>query len=512
MNLTDMGLGGLTIPLVPTAMDLLTISKATSTIGNGASDAVTSLLNNDVNTFSQVATPFTDTSTTTPALNANTNAFNSPGTNNPLSLGTPVSTAPSVLAMPSFVTGAKDSLAAVDVYKVKPTTLVNSITNLPTKLNLDTLTGLVGGGNGLAALNTAINATAKNMADLNKVNPLVRIAGASTAVSGALKTLPPGCSNGLLNKILKDINKGSKIKANMGGLFSRLKKANLPCVTGMGGLVNNLSGIPGSFSILDPAASIASLSGVVKSATDIGIPNVFGSVMAQVTDKATINQVAGSVLPDITAASDIGSLSSMATMTTSGSLMLSNPDVIGDFSRGYMAPIGASTDSIANDYTSVKSTYDLVDPTWNTCARGTESITDLSSVTGTGPDFNKLIISGVVDGGDIANQNLLLAPVFPPTDVSSEITKQFPSVALSTNSNIPTPSSVVVDPITLNNQITTASPIVQTIMTPSTIFAVPDRKDIHADGSYTITIDTSIIGGPTRTAIKNYDSSGERIA
>ena len=503
------------------ASSLLSLSGNTSNTGSAASSAVTSAINVDKVSFSPVANVLTQTDA---QIN---NAISALNTTPQLStFGKPVSAIPNVLASPTFVTGAKDKLAAVDVYGVSKSTPINSITSLPTQLNIGTLTGLVGNKTGLTDINAAIGNASKAVADLNKANPITRLTNTSSAVAASLRTLPPGCSNNLLNNILSKIDKNSIVRTTINGITKAINKAHIPCITGMGGLVNSLSGTASSFKLTDPAASIASLSGVIKSASDIGMPNVFGPIMSAVTDKGIINQVAAGSLPSVISNSDLGSLSSMSSMTSPGSLILTNPNLIQDFSGSYVKSQGTSgLASDAVDYNSLMGSYKAIDPAWDTTARiaangSSEDILNLSAITGASSDYNSTLRNGIIDNGDTANQNLLLAATLPKTDVNSEISNSFPGIALS--SSLPPISPVAVDPITLNNQIASdvaavnnatnsgTGPIIVNALPSSKKFTT--SKDVHPDGSWTVTmVINNATTGEVSTVVKNYDAAGNQI-
>jgi len=428
------------------AASLLDIAAAGKQTGSGASQALTSSLNLNSTIPSSVADSFTY-KTTDQLINEAT-AFNTPG-GNPLMSN--VDSIPKILAAPSFVAGAKDTLAAVDVYGVNKTTPINSITALPSQSNLKAAESLKGSKSVFTTLNGIIDKAAKNAGEAQKANPLVRITQANDLVAKSLRSLPPGCSNNLLSKILSSINKNSKVSATVGGLSRKLKNSQLACITGMGDLLNKINGTSSSFNLSDPAASIASLSGVVKASAGLGIPGTFKTVVGNITDKLTVNQVAADSLSDVTKWSDLGSLKDMSLMTSPGSLLMTNPNLVNDFSGLYKRPDGAGVTNDVADYQSILASYDAAHPGWKTAQRatdgGTENITDISSIMGSSSDFKSVMKNGIFVTGDQANSNILLAETFPKTSVSDSLATQFPGTSLSIVS--PLPSKKPVDPITL---------------------------------------------------------------
>ena len=426
------------------ASSLLSASNNLSNAGSAASDAVTKAINTDTISFSPVANLLTQT---TAQINATVNSFNA---SNAQTNGVPVSALPNTLAKPTFVAGAKDSAAAVDVYSKLTGTPINSISKLASNLNIGALVGLTGQSTNITGINGAINDAAKTVAANNNANPAARIANTSTAITNAVRTLPPGCSDGLLNGILGTLNgANSKVSAIVNGVARAIQKTHIPCVAGMGDLVNKISGVGTSFKLTDPSASIAALSGVINSATKIGIPNVVSPVLATITDKPTINQVVANSLPSVVASSDTASLNSMASYATSGSLMLANPNLIQDYSSTYTRPPNSSSTDDVVAYQSILSTYNAANPNWDTSVRnvsgGTQdTVVNLTSVSGASSDFNTTMSNGILTTNDTVNQPMLYAQALPVTNVAADLNNQFGS----TNFNFNNPASnSVVSPI-----------------------------------------------------------------
>ena len=174
-------------------------------------------------------------------------------------------------------------------------------------------------------------------------------------------------------------------------------------------------------------------------------------MVGNITDKLTVNQVAADSLSDVTKWSDLGSLKDMSLMTSPGSLLMTNPNLVNDFSGLYKRPDGAGVTNDVADYQSILASYDAAHPGWKTAQRatdgGTENITDISSIMGSSSDFKSVMKNGIFVTGDQANSNILLAETFPKTSVSDSLATQFPGTSLSIVS--PLPSKKPVDPITL---------------------------------------------------------------
>jgi hypothetical protein len=352
------------------------------------------------------------------------------------------------LATPTFVTGAKDILAAADVYARTSSTPINSVRVISNRTDMLNASGLRGGpsmANSLPQINSLI-LSAKSIAASNS-DSLTRLTNASSVVSNALRTFAPGVTSGIIG----NIGSSAKIIASVGGVSRQINSGNLTNVNAIGALINTISKGTGNFSIKDNGALIGTLAGVVIQAARNGIPNSFGSVLHGITDKNIINRIAAQVLPIIINKVDLSSLSTMSDSCSVGALKMINPSIISDVALNYTAPVGEDYLAKMGNYTSFTTTFAKIDPSWATTTRATENgldnILNLTNLQGSTPDFQSMMAIGIRT--DITatsdQQAMLLASVFPPTSVEKELLKQFPLMA-NRNGN---QSVVVRDPRTI---------------------------------------------------------------
>lgn len=343
----------------------------------------------------------------------------------------------SPLAVPTFVTGARDDLATADVYTRVSSTPINNVQVITDRSNQFSASGLRGGPSMANSLPSITSLIATGKAVLSGGDPLSRITGAAAVVSGALRTLSPGVQSGILGNIAD----GANIVASLGGVSRNIYPSNFNNVNAIGNLVNTMSNGSSNFSMRDSGALVGSLSGVIGQASRVGLPNTFGSVMSGVMDRNVINRVAAQVLPSIISSSDTGSLSSMASMCTPGALKMINPNIINNFTASYTAPVGQDYASTLTDYSQVKETFGKIDPPWASATRvtdiGLDEVINVTAIQGCSLDFRDTLSTGIRSNPSATpeEQALLIGTVYPPTDVHSEIRQSFPSTVIQSNSS-----------------------------------------------------------------------------
>lgn len=354
------------------------------------------------------------------------------------------------LAIPTFVSGAKDDLAATDVYAQTSNVPINSVQVIEQRSSMLSASGLRGGVAAMGGLPNiqSLIATGKNLLS-GTGDPLSRLTSAVGPLSSIARSLQPG----LVSSILGGITDATKMVATLNGIKTSISSGNFTNVAGIGNLINTLSNGAANFSILDKGALTGGLSGIINQATKFGLPNSFGSVLTGITDKNIINTIAGKVLPGVVANSDFGSLSSMATLCSPGALKMLNPNVLSDFASNYTAPIGQNLEVTMGSYTDITDTFTKIDPPWATSVRvvnltveeaaehvsSTDEAVNVTAIQGCSPDFQKTLEVGIKSNPDATpkEQALLVASVFPPTDVHTEIKEQFPMSVLAGPRPIP---------------------------------------------------------------------------
>ena len=363
------------------------------------------------------------------------------------------------LASPTFVTGAKAEVAAADVYGLNSSVKINSIST-PTPAP-----------EGLSSLVSSSTSTLKEKltSSLSFVNDSLKIARSATSVlsigSALLKgkgdllsriaSAAPQLANSIkgfplssISEILGSVGSVSGALVKVDGIANRIGKGNYSEITNLGSSINTITGRKDTFEILDSAASIGALSGVCESAVRRGIPNSFAALSGTLNDIDSVNRMAGKTVGTVLKNSDSSSLMCMAKDTSPGAIKMMRPDVVEGFSSNYTLPEGTLNSQLSGMFTEYKGGLKRLDPDAVSTTRQNDDeegpIVDLSNIQRSSPDFFKVVKKGAMSSSLPEDKLLLLAPSFPATNVTSELTKQFPQTVIS-------------DPVTAINK--TANPV-----------------------------------------------------
>jgi hypothetical protein len=459
-----------------------------------------------------------------------------------------VNSIPKTLAIPTFSAGPKLDTAALDAYKVNAVNAINSIqavteeklnsifpdaakTDTEVKTNPDgskttttvtttrDKTGLVAVGkngkpiNFLSALSggkakkdsfgNSILDTVKTLKGWNNDLQDLRKKLLIPKIHLGIRGLPAGCGKNLTDGLNKEINGINKTIVSLNGKLVKKPTANLKCLTAIGGLFNDVSGIADAFSIQDSSVLLAGAGNLLTAGLAIGLYGMFGPTTAN-EPKKNVNKIAAKVAKPVVKKSDTISLHSMAKTTTTGSLKTTNPTLIKDYSSNYKKQPLTTKKDVLEEHGLIMDAYNTIDPNWNTTttANGTV-ILNLSKLIGASPDFNSMLKNGIISTNDTANLLMLLAASYKPTDVNSSISDNFPKVALvNTSKNI--------NPVTLNTN--NASKAVAKVVKKAYVPPVSTSTYVkNADGTTTRTITTTDSNGLVTVSVVTYGVDGRQI-
>jgi hypothetical protein len=371
------------------------------------------------------------------------------------------------LAIPSFVSGPKNSLAAPDIYTVAPTVVINNIQPITALADAVAASSMLGGSAMQSLLKTALSA-AKIPTSLSVSALTNRISNVASlkSVASSISSLSSSGAAGLLGSISQSVS----TTVNIGGVISKVASSALSDVSALSGMINSISGVSGAVSIVDKAATVGVMSGIVNQAVSLGVNGAYGAVTAGITDTSILNGVAQNSLYSCTAAGDITSVSSMASSTTPGALATYQPGVVNDISQNFLSPFGTTP---TQNYGTITDTFNTIDPNWNTTTLNTTAgpvtAVNITGVQNGSSDFNAALTAGAQASDDPSDKAMLAALSYPKTTVSDSLTQSFPTAAATPNTsvtpvatdptassvinsnNVPTPATVVTPgPLTIN--------------------------------------------------------------
>jgi hypothetical protein len=265
------------------------------------------------------------------------------------------------LAVPAFVTGIEEKLAAVDVYGASSGTEVGGATGAPDlPLNVDEIADLVGANVPTSAsdlLSVGAGGLSIDTAQL-KDNILASIPGAGEAMGdlGGLQDSVFSVGTGL----------SSEVSATVNGVTSLVNGANLSSMTGVGSLIGGITGSDFPISLKDNAGIAQVGTNLLNQACTLNIPGAYSQFSSGFSgDLGMLSTITKGVLPTVASTSNVGMLSEIATGPLAGSISSMMPGFSGSFTSSFKLPSGIGTTDIVKMGTQVFSSLNTIDPSWN---------------------------------------------------------------------------------------------------------------------------------------------------
>ncbi|MNU19604.1 hypothetical protein D3C71_78350 [compost metagenome] len=341
------------------------------------------------------------------------------------------------LAKPTFLSGARDDLAAADVYTRTTGTVINRIQSLLGADDIDLSAVLRGGDFLLKQLPIITGLTSGGSLILNKDNLVARLLVSSNSLSRSITSLTGDLSNSLVAQVGLNLPSVGEVYSKVGDVVQRVSAASLSNIGALGSMINQITGQSNLYSVIDKDALVGLYTGVVREATRFGIPNSFTSLMNGVNDPYIVQRVAAQALPQLINSSDTGGILAMTQRVAPGALTMGYPQALGDFTSKYRAPAGSVDATRPAEFTSVMNTYNAVQPGWNSCKRPTSAgpvdAVDVTRLQGGTSSFKQLVAAGVMAAVSQNTKLYAIASLFAPTTVDRELRAQFPRTVLAGN-------------------------------------------------------------------------------
>lgn len=282
------------------------------------------------------------------------------------------------LALPTFVTGPADKLAAVDVYKTQQQAgqVVNSVRSILQKYDPTLARSLSGfnstdirsltaaalklGGAGKAgaigqqllsramAVNPGIAASIRSMDAAIKEKFTSTMGSIGSGINGAF-----GEAKGALSGAMSDAYSSAKgfVNETLGSSnFSAIDPANLTCTIGdvtspisfadagriqsLGDIINGVTG-ESSFKIKDIAGEVGLYTATIKECFDCNISGATKDIFSVIADRQVVGIVAREVLPDVVRYSSIDDLYNLSTNVYQGDLLGASPSLLNLFAKSF---------------------------------------------------------------------------------------------------------------------------------------------------------------------------------
>jgi hypothetical protein len=383
------------------------------------------------------------------------------------------------LAIPTFIGGAKDALAAVDIYDAAGDAVINSIQDvyLDAPTEEDVLEVLGGSAMAQAAEEALAGVTG---ALPTEADVLAQIQSVAPGMSAGLLDMTAGAKDSLLSSVQGALGSVTSLSPTM---ITGLAQGNFPLAAGASfvdakaitGMINGLSGgTPAALTLVNPGAMVSTLSSLVNQAQQHRHSQRLwrGDVLRRhhqqfgASAGSILTQMASKCLPTAVANGDIFSIGSMASALPSGALQMLSPSLIPNFSANFKMPAGSPVSSFASMYTTVQSTFNAVNPSWNTCSRLTSAGPQVSpsivGLQGMSPDMARVIQVGAMLSADPLQKLQLLTTAIPSGSAIKSLSSSFPKTVLSAGARLAAP--VVSSLVASSNlsRLTSGNPTVST--------------------------------------------------
>ena len=229
----------------------------------------------------------------------------------------------SELAQTTFAAGANDSLAALDAYS--QSTAAPPISNLTLKLP------------------ASYEEMAKTIGS-PPVDPTDQLSGYALANGTALT------SNDMVKSV---IAQDSSMHSAFAQLDSTLQKA----LTNVKGLVN--------VSMTNKGLKVNFLSNVLKISAKLNIPNAYGIISANLTDRNLLNKVTNNILGSVIGNCNVNMLGNIALSYRDGKLSLNVPNLCVKFANGFKLNANFSSKGLGSLGASLSSSFSFLNTKWN---------------------------------------------------------------------------------------------------------------------------------------------------
>ncbi len=331
-----------------------------------------------------------------------------------------------LLAKSNFVAGINEKLAVVDVYTKQTRDVVNKIQSIANMLDTD-LTNILRGGGIIDAAFPIIDKVTGGQLTINAENLVARLSGFSKSVVSQVKSLGTDFANKL-----GDIKVFNDVYSTIDGVVSKVSSTTYEGLDSVARLVTDITGDSNLLKITDKDATAALFIGLIKEASDKGIPNSFKAVVDNIGDNTVLNRVIENILPDAISRSDIKMLASIKDWDTSSITKILDIDLIDKFAKEYKFGLGFDDNDSLLAIGELINTFDNIKDTWksfNASEGGVITrLPNASTIAQGSKDFKEGILNYIRENENLSDDDKLLAlgTVFDYSDVNRQLAWLFP--------------------------------------------------------------------------------------
>jgi len=380
----------------------------------------------------------------------------------------------------TYSSGPNDKLITVDAYEVKDADVKNSTPNSGDKADSKKMEDVKSGNQKETIPDSDMvkNANDKKLGlEVNPSSLLDGVIASNPELSSAMKSLPKELqtnltkvnktiekANGIVNGVvpqLKNIASQSKtIMDNATGVYNKVvttidgitnivKHADIGTLTGLGTMINTLSGAELPMSFIDKTGLSNLATNLIRESSELKMPNTFTALEKTINDIPLLNGIVKNLLPDIIEKSNTDLLKQIADSKVAVDVNKILPSFKNDFVSSYTKPLLTNTNNIIKEFNDINNSFTKIDPSWKTCRNvGSDSTINATVWSNASQDFKDIAKTAIttiytpINTTDPVTLNnaintspekyMCLASEYGNIDTSKEIIKNNPTLVFST--------------------------------------------------------------------------------
>lgn len=295
------------------------------------------------------------------------------------------------LAQSRFVTGARDDLAAVDVYEVNDGAVRNRASTVANNFiggALDILRNTPGVGEALDLI-----ADFGSLGDLSQEELQRRL----DAVLGLSRSDFRGLTDDLKRQIMDQLGLESRsdsgVQAIVFGNNVNISPQRANQVQLLTNVLKNMSDDESVIELIDMAAEVALYSGIVKESIDAGIPNSLDIVKDKTSDPTVTRNIALESMASALQSGNLAAMENLMKYVSPREVTSRYPDICLRILETYRFPLGKRPE-MDSEYRRIVELLDTLDSNWATEQRDGKTITRLRVFSRASRDAVELFTSG----------------------------------------------------------------------------------------------------------------------
>lgn len=335
-------------------------------------------------------------------------------------MASPLTNVAANLAPTFFRAGAKDVVAAPDVYGISSDSVINSPVGKFNTFDGSLLNNLKTGSNGiLSALASSLKISAGGTQISLQNNP---IASRVTNILGQpVAMLSSTLQTSLAQSLNLNASAFNTIEATIGNVTTRVVTGDVGSATSLFNLVNQVTGNRSLMSALDVGPTGAVLSSLVSGLIQLGVPQAIDQIANQYDQSKALQQALINNVAQAIRASDLATIQLAINKLGVGGVLSQVPDAPLQLVKAYRMPTNTPVAKYGALYTQLSGIVAQLDPLWNSYTRNGQALQSLKYFAAMSPDCLKLYKTDPQYATEC-----LIGNLYPSADLVTKLQKEFP--------------------------------------------------------------------------------------